>query len=133
MDASLDLFDLTTVNKIAQRFHSMLEKLFNITVVQISKPTYELSFTLPDERLLMQSMNNTQVLFPSVSCVHHEFVCQAIKHPQKLAVELDDQYLTYSELLYYVQVLSLTLMKKQRMIVGEIVCQCVERSISMVS
>jgi non-ribosomal peptide synthetase component F len=81
----------------------------------------------------MQSINNTQVLFPPVSCIHHEFVCQAMKHPQKIAVELDDQSLTYSELLYYVQVLSLTLMKKQGVIVGDIVCQCVERSLSMVS
>jgi non-ribosomal peptide synthetase component F len=87
---------------------------------------------LPDERLLMQSMNNTQVLLPSMSCIHHEFVCQAMKHQQKLAVELDDQSLTYSELLYYVQVLSLNLLKKHRVIVGEIICQCVERSISMV-
>ena len=81
----------------------------------------------------MQSMNNTQVLFPSVSCIHHEFVCQAMKHPQKLAVELDDQSLTYSELLYYVQVLSLNLLNKQRIVPGEIICQCVERSLSMVS
>jgi hypothetical protein len=56
-----------------------------------------------------------------------------MKHSQKLAVELDDQSLTYSELLHYAQVLSLRLINKQRMIVGEIVCQCVERSLSMVS
>ena len=114
IDASLDLFDATTVDKIAQRFHSMLEQLFNRTDVQMNKPIYELSLILPDERLLMQSMNNTQVLFPPVSCIHHEFVCQAMKHPQKLAVELDDQSLTYSELLHYVQVLSLHLLNEQR-------------------
>jgi non-ribosomal peptide synthetase component F len=78
-------------------------------------------------------MNNTEVLFPCVSCIHHEFICQVLKHPQKLAVELDDQSLTYSELLYYVQVLSLHLLKKQKLNVGEIVCQCMERSLSMVS
>ena len=71
----------------------------------MNKPIYELSLILPDERILMQSMNNTQVLFPSVSCIHHEFVCQVMKHPQKLAVELDEQSLTYSELLYYVQMI----------------------------
>ena len=36
-----------------------------------------------------------------------EFVSQVMKHPQKLAVELDDQSLTYSELLHYAQLLSL--------------------------
>jgi non-ribosomal peptide synthetase component F len=133
IDASLDLFDVTTVNKIAQRFHSMLEQLFNRTDAQMSKHTYELSLILPDERLLMQSMNNTQAMLPSVSCIHHEFVCQVMKHPQKLAVELDDQSLTYSELLYYVQMLALNLLSEQRIVPGDFLCQCVKRSLSMVS
>jgi non-ribosomal peptide synthetase component F len=131
--ASLDLFDTTTLDKIAQRFHSMLEQLFNVTDDQINKLIYELSLILPAERLLIQSMNNTEVLFPPAVCIHHKFACQAMKSPQKLAVELDDQSLTYSELLYCVQVLSLHLINKQSVIVGEIVCQCVERSLSMVS
>jgi non-ribosomal peptide synthetase component F len=133
IDASLDLFNATTIDKIAQRFHSMLEHLLNITDLQINKPIYELSLLLPDDRLLMQSMNNTQVLLPSASSIYHQFASQAIKHPQKLAVELDDQSLTYSEFLYYTQVLSLSLLKNQKVIVGEIVCQCIERSLSMVS
>jgi non-ribosomal peptide synthetase component F len=133
IDASLDLFNATTIDKIAQRFHSMLEHLLNITDLQMNKPIYELSLLLPDDRLLMQSMNNTQVLLPSTSSIHHEFVSQAMKHQQKLAVELDDQSLTYSELLYYAQMLSLSLLKNQKVIVGEVVCQCVERSLSMVS
>ena len=98
----------------------------------MKKPIYELSLISPDVNLLIQSMNNTQVLFPSLTCIHHQFVNQAMEHSQKLAVELDEQSLTYSELLYYVQVLSLNLLNKQRVIVGEIICQCVERSLSMV-
>ncbi|CAF4288730.1 unnamed protein product, partial [Adineta steineri] len=82
----------------------------------------------------MQSLNNTQVSFSSSSftCIHHEFVYQVIKHPQKLAVELDEQSLTYCELLYYVQVLSLILLNEYHVVPGDIVCQCVERSLSMV-
>jgi non-ribosomal peptide synthetase component F len=133
IDASLDLFNATTVEKIAQRFHSMLEQVFNRTDVQTNKPIYELSLILADERLLMQSMNNTQVLLPSMSCIHHEFVCQAMKHRQKLAVELDDQSLTYSELLHYVQVIAVNLLSVERIAPGDVICQCVERSLSMVS
>ncbi|CAF4173115.1 unnamed protein product, partial [Rotaria sordida] len=132
INASLDLFDRKTIDIITQRFHSMLKQLFDTEDAPTNKPIYELLLILPDEKLLMKSMNNTQVLFPSTSCIHHEFVYQVMKHPQKLAVELDDQSLTYSELLYYVQVLSLNLLNEQRVIVGEIVCQCVERSLSMV-
>jgi non-ribosomal peptide synthetase component F len=133
IDASLDLFDTSTVDKIAQRYLSMLEQLFNIEDLQIKKPIYGLSSISSDERLLMQSMNNTQVLFHPVSCIHHEFIYQAMKYPQKLAVELDDQSLTYSELLCYVQVLSLHLLNEQRIVSGDVICQCVERSLSMVS
>ncbi|CAF1527227.1 unnamed protein product, partial [Adineta steineri] len=82
----------------------------------------------------MQSLNNTQTSFSSspFACIHHEFVYQVMKHPQKLAVELDEQSLTYCELLHYVQVLSSTLLDEHQITPGEIVCQCVERSLSMV-
>ncbi len=133
IDASIDLFNATTVDKIAQRFHLMLEQLFNIKDVHMIKPIYELSLILSDEKLLMQSMNNTQVLFPAVSCIHHEFVSQAMKHPQKLAVELDEQSLTYSELLCFAQVLSLNLLSEQRIVAGDVISQCMERSLTMVS
>ncbi|CAF3939589.1 unnamed protein product [Rotaria sp. Silwood1] len=119
INASLDLFDKITVDRMSQRFCSMLEQLLNINDNQMKKPIYELSLVLPDEKLLMKSMNNTQVLFPSFTCIHHEFVRQVMKHPQKVAVEMDDQSLTYSELLYYVQVLSLNLLNEQIVVVGE--------------
>jgi hypothetical protein len=134
INASLDLFDAKTVEKTAIRFRSMLEQLFQFTIDdQMNKPIHELPLILPDERLLLQSLNSTQVLFPSATCIHHEFVCQVMNHPQKLAVELDEQSLTYSELLYYVQLLSLNLLNKHKVISGDIVCQCVERSLSLVS
>ncbi|CAF1486244.1 unnamed protein product, partial [Adineta steineri] len=100
---------------------------------QINKPINELTLTLSDEQYLMQSLSNSQIPFSSsLICIHHEFVYQAMKHPQKLAVELDEQSLTYCELLYYVQVLSLTLLNEYHVLPGEIICQCVERSLSMV-
>jgi non-ribosomal peptide synthetase component F len=134
INASLDLFNVETVDKITQRFHSMLHQLLQFnTNDQMMRPVHELSLIVPDDRLLMQSMNNTEVLFPPVSCIHHEFVSQVIEHPQKLAVELDDQSLSYSELLYNVQVLSLNLLSEQRIVTGDVICQCIERSLSVVS
>ena len=133
IDASLDLFNVQTIDKIAQRFHSMLEELFHMRDDQTVKPIYELSLILSDERTLIKSINNTQGIFPSVACIHHGFVRQVMEHPQKLAVELDDQSLTYCELLHYVQILSLNLLNKYHVVPGEVICQCVERSLSMVS
>ncbi|CAF4019986.1 unnamed protein product, partial [Adineta steineri] len=132
ISASLDLFNVETINKISQQFHSMLNQLFTSVDNRMNKSICEISLTLPNERLLMQSMNNTQVPFHSGTCIHHEFVCQVMKYPQKLAVELDEQSLTYAELLYYVQILSLHLINKHHVVPGEIICQCVERSLSMV-
>ncbi|CAF0990604.1 unnamed protein product [Adineta steineri] len=134
INASLDLFNRDTVEKISQRFHFILHQLSSTIIdCEISKSIYELSLTLSNEQYLMQSLNNTQVSFSSpLTCIHHEFVYQVMKHPQKLAVELDEQSLTYCELLYYVQVLSLALVNEYLITPGEIVCQCVERSLSMV-
>ncbi|CAF1420124.1 unnamed protein product [Adineta steineri] len=132
IDASLDLFNLDTIHKIAQRFHSMLDQMFNCVHNQMNKSIDELSLVLIDERASMISMNNTQMSFDNVSCIHHEFVNQVIKHPQKLAVELDEQSLTYSELLHYTQRLSLHLLINCNIMPGTIICQCVERSLSMV-
>ncbi|CAF4006926.1 unnamed protein product, partial [Adineta steineri] len=133
IDASLDLFNAETISIIAQRFQTMLHQQFTSFDCTTNKPIYELSLILSNEQYLVQSLNNTQMSFPSpLTCIHHEFVYQVMKHPQKLAVELDEQSLTYCELLYYVQVLSFTLLNEYFVTPGEVVCQCVERSLSMV-
>ncbi|CAF4091189.1 unnamed protein product, partial [Adineta steineri] len=134
IDASLDLFNRNTIEKIAQRFHSMLEQLLPSSMhPSTSTSIYQVSLTLPNETLLVESLNSTQVLFPSTpSSIHHEFVNQVMKYSQKLAVELDEQSLTYCELLYYAQRLSFYLRVHCHILPGDIICQCVERSISMV-
>ncbi|CAF1193790.1 unnamed protein product [Adineta steineri] len=121
INASLDLFIQETINKISQQFHSILYDLF----------TSVNHIILPNERLLIQSMKNTQVLFPSATCMHHEFIYQVIQHPQKVTVELDEQSLTYTEFLYYVQQFSLVLLNKYNVKSSDIICQCVEQSLFM--
>ena len=136
IDASLDLFDVRTIEKIAHRFHSMSSQLFRGEEIEMEKSIFERSLVTSDEPLLMQSMNNTQILLSSPTssiCIHHIFAHRVVKHPQKLAVELDEQSLTYAELLFYAQLLSLNLLQEYKVRVGDIVCQCVERSLSMVS
>ena len=133
INASLDLFNRETIENITQRFHSISKQMFSPMDNGMKKPIYELSLTIPDEQLLMKSINNTQILFPPTTCIHHKFIDQVTKYPQKLAVELDDQSLTYSELLYYVQVLSVNLLNNYHIDPNEIICQCLERSLSMAS
>ncbi|CAF1589608.1 unnamed protein product, partial [Adineta steineri] len=48
------------------------------------------------------------------------------------AVELDEQSLTYAELFTYVQMLAVHLLDQYGMSSGEVISQCVERSLSMI-
>ncbi|CAF1052190.1 unnamed protein product, partial [Adineta steineri] len=72
IDASLDLFNVETVCIIAQRLQTMLHQQFTSFNSQTNKPVYEIQLVLPNERLLMQSLNNTQISFSSpLTCIHH--------------------------------------------------------------
>ncbi len=47
INASLDLFNRKTIEKISKQFHSMLKQLFSFTDHQMKKPIYELSLRVP--------------------------------------------------------------------------------------
>ncbi|CAF1384045.1 unnamed protein product [Adineta steineri] len=71
--------------------------------------------------MLMASTNNTQTFFSSSThCIQHEFIQQVNKQPQKIAIELDEQSLTYNELLYYAQCLSLEFLTNSNYIPGNV-------------
>ncbi|CAF1681529.1 unnamed protein product [Adineta ricciae] len=129
---SVDLFSKASMETMANRFLHMVQSACDITNSLATRAINELSTALPTEQLLMQSVNNTatQTSFPT--CLHHDFVQRVTEYPQKLAVELDEQSLTYSELLHYGQLLSLHLMNEYGVTRGETICQCIERSISTV-
>ncbi|CAF1577130.1 unnamed protein product, partial [Adineta steineri] len=57
INASLDLFNVETIDKVSQRFHSILKQFFTSVDDQVNEPIYEISLIVPNERLLMQSMN----------------------------------------------------------------------------
>ncbi|CAF1672373.1 unnamed protein product, partial [Adineta ricciae] len=64
--------------------------------------------------------------------ISQRFCEKASSYSQKVAVDLDEQSLTYSELLVYTQQLAVVLIDTHGVKEGDIVCQCVERSLSMV-
>jgi non-ribosomal peptide synthetase component F len=127
LNGSLDVYDKLTIDTMASRFKNMLDQVDSVYSI------YQFSLILPYELEVMHDLNNTFHEYGQISCVHWEFTCQAGLHPQKVAVELDEQYLTYCELLHYGQMLSLNLLNNHHILPGDIICQCVERSLSMVS
>ncbi|CAF1215328.1 unnamed protein product, partial [Adineta ricciae] len=132
INACQTLFGIFTINKLLQRFQILLEQIFQ-TSDHLPKSIFQFSLILPDEMTLFtQSLLNTQIKLPSVHCIQHEFAQRSNEQSQKVAVELDEQYLTYDELLYYSQYLALYLYQKYEIKPGEILCQCVQRSLSLV-
>jgi non-ribosomal peptide synthetase component F len=133
IDASLDLFDKTTVETISKRFQTMLHQLFfSSSFDKSSQPIYELSLLLSDEIKLIESINEKtmEIPFDLLGQLHREFIHQACLHPQKLSICLDEQSLTYAELL--VKVCQLVAHLGKRSYSNEVICQCVERSIEMI-
>ncbi|UJR34432.1 hypothetical protein I4U23_021839 [Adineta vaga] len=130
-----DLFNSLTMSLLVDRFCVLLRQLFNVDQSTINRtPTqsiYNFSLLLPDELRLMTALNKT-AYDSSFDCIHHVFLHSFEMHPQKVAIELDEQSATYSELLCLVQRLAFHLIDTRHVQPGEIICQCVERSIEMV-
>jgi non-ribosomal peptide synthetase component F len=132
LDASSDLFDLETVESIACRFHLLLNQLFSFPP---STRICEFSLLLPHEIQLLHHLSNQENINASsnISPIHQKFASQAEEHPQKLAVILDDQSLTYAEVLHSSQSVAHHLQNEHDIKANDIVAQCIDRSIEMVS
>ncbi|CAF1681427.1 unnamed protein product, partial [Adineta ricciae] len=132
---SQDLFDDTTVQLMTERFSCLLHHLFNSALFTNEKqPLHQLSLILPHEQLLIDAMKNNDSQRPSSTdqTISQLFCEKASNYSQKVAVDLDEQSLTYSELLFYARHLAVVLIDTHGVKEGDIVCQCVERSLSMV-
>ncbi|UJR34791.1 hypothetical protein I4U23_027572 [Adineta vaga] len=131
LDASSDLFEPKTVELMARRFHSLLNHVLSSPT---SNQICELSLLLPHEIQLLQNMNSSEeFLLPSnIQTIQQQFAHQTCEHPQKLAVILDDQSLTYAELLHSSQLVARHLIDRVQVQPDDIVAQCVERSIEMI-
>ena len=126
-----DVFDETTITVMARRFETLLNQIF---LSPSTTAICEYSLLLPHEKYLLEDLNNVEHsnLSSNFLLIHQKFACQAKEHSQKLAVVLDDQSLTYAELLHLSQLLACYLKEKCCIKSGDIVGQCMERSIEMV-
>jgi amino acid adenylation domain-containing protein len=92
---SPDLFDETTIVRMARGFRRLLEKV-------LAQPELPLSdFGLMDEAELLQVVeewNDTAVRFPENSCVHEIFEDQTRQCPDSIALETETRQITYMEL-----------------------------------
>jgi amino acid adenylation domain-containing protein len=123
-----DLFDDSTIERIAGNFQTLLTNI----IVNPEIPISELSLlTANEQQQLLGEWNNTQVEYPQDKCIHQLFEEQVERTPDAIAVVFAQQKLTYRELnhranrlAHYLQSLGV----KPESLVGV----CLERSLEMV-
>ncbi|MBD1924293.1 amino acid adenylation domain-containing protein [Microcoleus sp. FACHB-831] len=123
-----DLFDASTIQRIARHFQILLESI-------VANPDCPIS-TLPlltatEQQQILVDWNNTQTTYSENKCLHQLIEQQAERYPEKIAVVFADQKITYKELnqranqlAHYLQKLAV----KPEIPVGI----CVDRSLEMI-
>ncbi|MEQ1974761.1 non-ribosomal peptide synthase/polyketide synthase [Xenorhabdus sp. SGI240] len=95
LEYATDLFDTTTVERIAGYFN-------NVLTAMVADETQRIA-TLPmlpasEQQQLLVDFNATQADFPQDVLPHQLFEAQAARHPASIAVVYEDQTLSYGEL-----------------------------------
>ncbi|MEG4809778.1 amino acid adenylation domain-containing protein [Microcoleus sp. F8-D3] len=90
-----DLFDETTIVRMAEHFQTLLEGI----VANSKQAISELPLLTPGQRQqLLVEWNNTAQEYPQEKCIHQLFEEQVERTPDAVAVVFEDKQLTYREL-----------------------------------
>jgi len=123
-----DLFDATTIARMAQHFQTLLEGI-------VTNPQQKVSslplLTEQERHQLLWEWNNTTKEYPQDKCIHQLFEEQVEREPDAIAVVFEGEQLTYRELNQRANQLAHYL---RSLGVGPevLVGICVERSLEMV-
>jgi amino acid adenylation domain-containing protein len=95
IDFDLDLFDPTTIQRLARAY----ERLLAGAIAAPSRRVSELELLGEEDRFLLRiEWNDTATAYPRERCVHELFAEQAARRPGAVAVVQGDERLTYGEL-----------------------------------
>ena len=90
-----DLFSAETIRRMASQFEHLL------TVI-VDRPTARLSeldmLTTAERSQMVVTWNRTLAPYSDTACVHDLITAQTRRSPDRVAVEFQDQRLTYAEL-----------------------------------
>jgi amino acid adenylation domain-containing protein len=90
-----DLFDRATIDRLVGHFQTLLQGI----IANPHQPISQLPILTAAERdRLLLTWNQTQTADPQDKCIHQLFEEQVELHPDRLAVVLERQQLTYREL-----------------------------------
>ncbi len=89
-----DLFAREGIDRLIEYFLFVLNEIIVDPYARIST----LPLISPQERQLIRSWNATEKEYPLDQCLHHLFEAQVARTPEAIAVEYDEQTLTYKQL-----------------------------------
>jgi non-ribosomal peptide synthetase component F len=124
---SLDVFDRPTIEILARRFQLLLTQLLD----DDQQPVYGFSILLDNERQLLHDFN-PPILIPEFEPCHWILSRETDDHPQKIGIIMEEQCLSYGEILHYAQQWATHILATCHVNIGDIVLQVVERSIRIV-
>ena len=90
-----DLFDPSTIQRMLEHFHSLLREIVSDPLKPVAK--YSLLPEAERQQLLVD-WNRTQREYPRDLCIHDLIEQQAKRTPNAVAVQFEEQGLTYKEL-----------------------------------
>jgi amino acid adenylation domain-containing protein/thioester reductase-like protein len=90
-----DLFDAKTIQRLLGHFHSLLQEIVTDPLKPVSGYTL---LSESESRQLLLDWNQTQKYYPRDLCIHDLFKEQAKRTPDAVAVQFENQSLTYREL-----------------------------------
>jgi amino acid adenylation domain-containing protein len=125
---SADLFDASTIARMAGHFRKLLESI----VANPDEPILKLPLLTDAERhQLLVEWNDTAMAYPRDCSLHHLFEAQAARTPNATAVSFGDESLTYGELERRANQLARYLIHLGAK-PDSLVAICVERSLDMI-
>ena len=128
LEYNTDLFDASTISRIANHFAELLKSIVEDPQQRID----ELSLLTSGEReQLIYSWNETAEGYPQQQCLHQLIDAQAARTPSAIAVQFEDRLLSYAQLSHRSHLLALHLLSLG---IGphSLVGLCLERSAGMV-
>lgn len=95
IEYNTDLYDNTTISRFSGHFLTLLEAVTR----DVHRPISQLTIlTEPEKKQLLHDWNATDVHYPRESCIHRLFEMQADRTPDAIAVQYEDELLSYKEL-----------------------------------
>ncbi|WP_189354436.1 condensation domain-containing protein, partial [Mesorhizobium sp. M2A.F.Ca.ET.039.01.1.1] len=123
-----DLWDHSTIERLAKRYHLLLEAIAAAPARRIGD--YSL-LTPEEEHQLLHDFNDTAARFPSDACLHNLIEAQAAAYPDNIAVSCPLEALSYAALDQRANRLSRHLISKGVRL-GDVVGVLLERSCDLI-